>query len=265
MAPHITALLVVLAWVLVLARAYRTSLLDVHETVGLIRAKAMARHLHLGLVSNFEYVLYRAKLAVYELERLSINTTEPGRFLVFLEDRDFYRHHGISLKALLRAFLGVLRLKRRSGGSTITQQLVRTLFITEPTKLVRRKVTELLLALWAERVLSKKQILDLYLASVRFESGIYGLPDAMRFFFGHLPQAPSKAQLFFLIERVSNVRSRILAGRIRQLAMKALSEGLLDKNDLTELVRLYRGAVGEGRLVHRDGSLQELERLLRVG
>lgn len=88
------------------------------------------------------------------------------------------------MKALVRALLGLIKVKRRSGGSTITQQLGRTLFIIDRTKLFRRKLMELLFALWVHRTFSKDEQLELYLASVRFERGVYGIIEAMRYYWG---------------------------------------------------------------------------------
>lgn len=103
---------------------YRTALVDTHERVGLLVAQRLARALALKLVGNIEYVIYRATLGKHELHRLGVDLSVAKKLLVHIEDKEFFTHSGVSIKGLGRLFLSVLGRKRRSGGSTITQQLV---------------------------------------------------------------------------------------------------------------------------------------------
>jgi len=240
--------LLTLLWGLLLAYIYRKALLDTHESSILLLTKNLSLLVRLKLVTNFEYIIYRAKLARYELYRLKVNLSNLRRILVFIEDRSFFTHPGLSARALLRAFLGLMKLKRRSGGSTITQQLVRTLFVQEPTKLIRRKIIEMLLALCFNRVFTKNEQLELYLASVRFERGVYGVLGAMHHFWGQIILNPSNAQSFFLIERVSNIHSRLLTDKIIQTAGMAIESGIMTTNDSLELYNIYRDAVSTGKI-----------------
>ncbi len=97
------------------------------------------------------------------------------RALIAIEDRRFYSHFGIDPRGLARAMLANLRAGRIvQGGSTITQQLAKNLFLN-PDRTIRRKVQELLLALWLERKFTKDQILTLYLNRVYFGAGNYGV------------------------------------------------------------------------------------------
>jgi penicillin-binding protein 1A len=248
------------AWAALLAYIYRKALLDTHERPIMLLARHVARIARLRLVGNFEYVIYRATLARYELTRLRVDLTNLKKVLVFIEDRTFCVHHGVSIRASARAILGIIGLKRRSGGSTITQQLVRTLFIEQPTKIVRRKLIELMLALWLDRVISKDDQLELYLASVRFERGVFGVAAAMKHFFGSVKRIPSKAEAFFLVERVSNIQSRLLADKIRLTLERALAAGVLSSEDSKEVFQLYERSVQQG-LIRADGDA--LERLCR--
>lgn len=249
----------VVLWVVFLASAYRKALLDTHERTLLLVAQRLSWILRLRLVRNVEYVIYRATLARYEAARLGVDLATLKRALIFIEDRTFYKHRGLSARALVRALLGLVRLKRRSGGSTITQQLVRTLFIEEPTKLVRRKLVELILALWLDRVVAKEQQLELYLASVRFERGVFGVLAAMKHFFGEINKAPSRAEAFFLVERVSNVQSGLLVDKIRQTVKAALKAGLLLREDARALVTIYEQCVRRG--VIRASAEDGIQRL----
>jgi len=238
----------VFVWVGTLAFVYRRALYDTHERVSLSVAKTLATILRLRLVGNFEHVIYRAKLATFETARMHVQLDTLKEMLIFVEDRTFFEHHGVSLRALGRAVLGLVGLKRRSGGSTITQQVVRTLFIENLHQLVRRKCVELLLALWFERVTSKAAILELYLSSVRFAKGVFGVTDAMRFFFGRMVMTPTKAQAFFLVERVSNVRPAIILSKLDHTVQQAVDLGKLEKSDARELMSIYSLMIDEGKL-----------------
>ena len=107
----------------------------------------------------------------------------PAAFIA-IEDRQFYHHFGFNPWGMLRAEFYNLthRGATLQGGSTITQQLARNLFLT-PTQSIRRKVQELILAVWLETKFSKKQILALYLNRVNFGGGAYGIEAASQRYF----------------------------------------------------------------------------------
>jgi len=99
------------------------------------------------------------------------------------EDRRFYRHFGLDLWGLARAAVTNLRAGRVvQGGSTLTQQLAKNLFLT-PDRTLKRKVQELLMALWLERRFNKDQILTLYLNRVYLGSGTFGVDAAAKRYF----------------------------------------------------------------------------------
>ena len=105
--------------------------------------------------------------------------------LAFLaaEDADFYRHPGVDPFGIARALLANLSSKRVvQGGSTITQQVVKTLLLT-PERRIERKVKEVILSLRLENKLSKDDILYLYLNQIYFGAGSYGVQAAARTFF----------------------------------------------------------------------------------
>ena len=107
----------------------------------------------------------------------------PKAFLA-IEDHRFYSHFGIDPIGLVRA--AVANLSRRGvsqGGSTITQQLAKNLFLTQE-RTFARKLQELVLALWLERKFSKTEILELYLNRVYFGAGAYGVDAAAQRYFG---------------------------------------------------------------------------------
>src|SRR5918994_6303132 len=106
------------------------------------------------------------------------------RAVMAIEDRRFYSHFGVDPMGLGRAIWVNLRTgKFVQGGSTITQQLAKNLFLT-PERTLKRKIQEVLLALWLERTYSKDQILTLYLNRVYLGAGAYGVDAAARKYFG---------------------------------------------------------------------------------
>lgn len=246
------ALLLGLVWFLGLANSYRKALADIHGSGRQLLALRVAAALRVKLVGNFEQVIYRARLAVFEHKRLGIDLPAAFDFALYVEDRRFYHHKGVSFRAIVRAAWGFIRRGRKSGGSTITQQVARTLFVIDYTKTYRRKVIETFLARYLEGILSKTEILKWYLVSVRFETKALGLAAAMKHFFGRVPKSPTRAELFFLIERLGNSRSRVLCARIEELARGALTENILEHSDMPELARIYREQVEKHHIVVRD-------------
>ena len=103
---------------------------------------------------------------------------------VAIEDRRFYEHFGVDPFGIARAFVAnVLHRGVAQGGSTITQQLAKNLFLTQE-RTITRKMQEALLALWLERKFSKTESLELYLNRVYFGSGAYGIEQAAQRYFG---------------------------------------------------------------------------------
>ena len=107
----------------------------------------------------------------------------PKAFIA-IEDRRFYSHYGVDPWGILRAAVAnILHRGVSQGGSTLTQQLAKNLFLTQERTL-QRKLQEVELALWLERKHSKAEILELYLNRVYFGSGAYGVEAAAQRYFG---------------------------------------------------------------------------------
>ena len=114
----------------------------------------------------------------------------PGAFIA-IEDRRFYSHFGIDLKALTRALQrNVSAGEVQQGGSTITQQLAKNAFLSNKRSL-RRKAQEAMIALYLEARLSKDEILSRYLSTVYFGDGVFGLRAAARHYFDKTPETLS--------------------------------------------------------------------------
>ena len=103
---------------------------------------------------------------------------------VAIEDRRFWSHPGIDVLGIARAMLVNLRSGQlRQGGSTITQQVAKNLFLTN-ARTLRRKVQELMLTLWLEHSFSKREILEIWLNRIYLGSGTWGVDAASRMYFG---------------------------------------------------------------------------------
>ncbi len=152
------------------------------------------------------------------------------RAFIAIEDRRFYLHHGIDPLGLARAaFTNVQRRGVSQGGSTITQQLAKNLFLTQERTLWR-KMQELVFALWLERKLGKTEILELYLNRVYFGSGAYGVEAAAQRYFGKSARQVSIAEAAMLAglvkspSRLAPSRNPHGAERRAQSVLMAMSE-----------------------------------------
>ncbi len=102
---------------------------------------------------------------------------------IAIEDKDFYKHPGFSLRGILRATRETFFNHQTQGGSTITQQLIRSALLTpEPT--ISRKLKEIILSFWAERLYSKDQILEMYFNQVPYGGTAWGVEAAAQTYFG---------------------------------------------------------------------------------
>jgi penicillin-binding protein 1A len=114
--------------------------------------------------------------------------------VVAVEDRRFYHHFGLDPIGLLRAvWVNVTAGRVVQGGSTITQQVAKTLFLTN-ARTTKRKVQEVLLTLWLERHFTKQEILEIYLNRVYLGSGAWGMDAAARLYFAVSARRVSLAQ-----------------------------------------------------------------------
>ncbi|OYX35841.1 MAG: hypothetical protein B7Y99_02925 [Caulobacterales bacterium 32-69-10] len=161
----------------------------------------------------------------------------PHAFLA-AEDRRFYSHFGVDLIGIARAAKADLQARRIvEGGSTITQQIARTLFLT-PEQTLRRKIQEAVLAMRIEQRMGKDDILKLYLNRIYFGAGAYGIEAAAQVYFGKparrltlaeaavlaaLPKAPTRlAPTNDMAAAIT--RSRLVLERMRREKWITLTE-----------------------------------------
>jgi penicillin-binding protein 1A len=153
----------------------------------------------------------------------------PKAFIA-IEDRRFYAHHGVDPWGITRAVVAnVLHRGVSQGGSTITQQLAKNLFLTQERTLTR-KLQEVVLALWLEHKFSKAQILEMYLNRVYFGSGAYGVEAAAQRYFGKsarqltLAEAALLAGLVKSPSRLAPSRNPDGAERRAQVVIAAMAD-----------------------------------------
>jgi len=153
----------------------------------------------------------------------------PNAF-VAIEDRRFYSHFGIDPVGITRAvYRNLARRGLAQGGSTLTQQLAKNLFLTQE-RTASRKIQEAILALWLERNYSKDQILELYLNRVYFGSGAYGVEAAAQRYYGKSARHVSLAEAAVLAglvqspSRLAPNRNPDAAQARAQLVIAAMNE-----------------------------------------
>ena len=181
-----------------------------------------------------------------------------GKAFVAAEDGDFWRHSGLDFWSIFRALINNVGSGRRGqGGSTITQQVTRALMLTKE-KTYYRKVVEAILAYRLDRILSKEDILTIYLNEIYLGEGAYGVEAAARTYFGRcaselslaeitllagLPQAPSR---YSPLEHFEQAK-----GRQKYVLNRMAEEGYISADEA-------RSAFGE-KIVFHDHQ-EELKR-----
>jgi penicillin-binding protein 1A len=153
----------------------------------------------------------------------------PQAFIA-IEDRRFRSHFGIDPIGLSRAmFVNLRHMQVREGGSTLTQQLAKNLFLTDQ-RTIARKLDELVLSIWLEKEYTKNEILELYLNRVYFGAGAYGVEAAAQRYFGKparlvtLGEAAILAGLVKAPSRLTPTRNPRLARDRANLVLDAMVE-----------------------------------------
>lgn len=159
--------------------------------------------------------------------------------IVAAEDAGFFSHPGFSLKGIIRAFFKNIASRRIvQGGSTITQQLAKNLFLSS-RRTLSRKIKELLFAIKIEKKLSKAEILELYLNQIYFGNGVYGIRSASRLYFGKEPHELNLTECAFLaslprspsLYNPFNNKERTLS-RTKYILERMYKGGFIEKEEL---------------------------------
>jgi penicillin-binding protein 1A len=161
-----------------------------------------------------------------------------------IEDRKFYKHMGFDFEGLARAMYTNAKAGRVvQGGSTLTQQLAKNLFLSSEQSL-KRKAQELFLSVWLESRFTKDEILSLYLARVYFGSGAYGIDEAARRYFDKTPQNLTIAESALLAgllkapSRLNPVSSSQRAAERATVVLNVMeAQGVITKEQRLQAVR----------------------------
>jgi penicillin-binding protein 1A len=182
-------------------------------------------------------IALRGAIKEAPVDATKLNPVTPAAF-VSIEDRRFYSHWGIDPRGIGRALLADVRGGGvRQGGSTITQQLAKTNFLSGD-RTIKRKAQEVIIAFWLEAWLTKQEILSRYLSSVYFGDGVYGLRAASHHYFRRDP------------ERLNLAQSAMLAGLVQAPSRLAPTQHLEAAQKRSQLVlhaMADTGAISERR------------------
>jgi penicillin-binding protein 1A len=192
---------------------------------------------------------------------------------VAIEDRRFYAHYGIDPLGIGRALIAnILHRGVAQGGSTLTQQLAKNLFLTQE-RTITRKLQEALLAIWLERKFTKTQILELYLNRVYFGSSAYGIEQASLRYFGKAARQLTVAEAAMLAglvkspSRLAPTRDYEAAEKRAKMVLAAMSElgfisGANEEVALAKPPRIVAQAVGGSANYAADWIMDALNDVL---
>lgn len=187
------------------------------------------------------YVQKRTEIKIKKIKKNTINA------FIVAEDINFYKHNGIDYISLFKAILNEIKFKiiggNRIGGSTITQQLSRTIFL-ENEKTYLRKIKEIFIAKKLEKIFDKKELINKYLNQIYFGNGVYGIEEASIKYYkkksseislkqsaelASIPKNPNKINPLFNTYRLKNRRNYILK--------KMLENNLITKYEFNKAVK----------------------------
>lgn len=185
--------------------------------------------------------IIKSKDSYTKLEDISVTYKNA---VIAMEDHRFYKHAGIDLTSILRAFFTDIKtLSFKEGGSTITQQLSKNIYFTQDKK-IKRKIAEIFMAINLENKYSKNEILELYLNTSYYGNGYYSIKEATLGYFNKLPSSLSDKESVSLAGIFSapsyynpNYNAKINTKRKKIVVSKMIKYGYLDSNKAIELLK----------------------------
>ncbi|OQX57944.1 MAG: penicillin-binding protein [Thermotoga sp. 4484_232] len=193
-------------------------------------------------------MFYNDGSPMYISKNLWIDLSEvPEMFLKTLlisEDEDFYKHFGIDISGLMRALIyDLVTFSFSQGGSTITQQLARSLYLSNEKSLIR-KFKEMMIAFWLEKRRTKDEILEMYINSIYVGNGLYGFETAARYYFGRSLKELSLAEMAVLVGMIRspenfNPKDNLEKAKEKALTVlkRLLNEGVIPQNRYEEALK----------------------------
>lgn len=174
---------------------------------------------------------------IEELPQMYINA------VISVEDHRFYKHNGIDIIAIGRAAINDIKaMSFVEGGSTITQQLAKNMYLTQEKK-ITRKIAEVFLAFDIEDEYEKDEILELYLNTSYFGDGYYTVKEASRGYFGKEPMEMSDAECIMLAGipnapsvYAPTVNPELAQQRQKQVAIKMIKNGFLTEEEAENIL-----------------------------
>jgi penicillin-binding protein 1A len=240
---------------------YRCWLLESWETPRFLAGVLVSREVGVPLKERMGHVLYRLELSVHEAKRVGILLEGFIPILLAVEDKRFFSHGGNDWLAVARAIRNRWKYKARSGGSTIDQQLFRSNCLARLDRSLWRKPVEWMMAPWIRARFGADEVVRMYLCSVRFDRGVFGVAAAGTHFFdlefnSTSNWVPTKAEVFFLVDRLSNVSRTIPTRRIRARLAALVASKLFALDDVEELKQIYLEQLGKGLI---SGAVADLD------
>ena len=189
------------------------------------------------------YQMYKSAINKMPLKD-KITTIRQKEAVVSVEDHRFYKHFGIDVISIGRAFVNdIKKMKFVEGGSTITQQLAKNIYFTQDKKIVR-KVAEIFMAFSIESNYNKDEILELYLNTSYFGNGFYSVKSASLGYFNKLPKDMNDSESIMLAgipnapSLYNPIQNKNLAiERQRQVINKMIKYGNLDKVEAEKIIK----------------------------
>lgn len=157
--------------------------------------------------------------------------------IIFSEDWSFYNHDGIDLEQIKVALNDMVEDKKFRGASTITQQMVKNVFLSDDRTLWR-KIHEVILAQKVEKVVSKERILEAYLNVIEFGPGIYGIKQASKHYFQKQPSEITPREGAFLAMLLPSPKRYYLSFRRKELTRfaRARVRSILEKMRMGKMI-----------------------------
>ncbi len=235
----------------------------------------------------------RNKKLLYEIysdkKRTPIKLSEIPDYVkqatIAIEDKNFYKHQGLDFSGITRAFYNIVFKKNIQGGSTITQQLIKTALLT-PEKTVKRKIREAILAFLTEIIYTKDEILEMYLNFIPYGGTSYGIEQAARTYFDKpakdlnlaeavllagLPAAPTRFSPFGVNPKLAEERQHQVLSRMvednyisEEEAEKAENEPLKFTSQTTDIKAPHFVMYVKDLLVEKYGQKMVEQGGLRV-